>query len=178
MNSKNFSEALGEINDRYIDEAIYFKKKKRPNKWAALGATAACLATVIFAAFSLYRNNILNQVVIAPSGNIDTTVGSENNILIPEDISEIYVTHIAAGQEETYMLSGTDLEDLKKWADSLVYVSISAPSETAYDSETYNFSTEDQHLMFSYCSNKGQNDWYLIINGSWYSVTNPTRPIL
>lgn len=169
---------MGEINDRYIDEAIYFKKKKRVNKWAALGTTAACLAAIIFAVFSLYSNHILNQEVIAPSGNVNATVGSENNILIPEDISEIYVTHIAADQEETYILSGNDLEDLKKWANSLVYVSISTPSEATYDSEAYNFSTEDQYLMFSYCSNNGQNDWYLIINGSWYSVTNPTRPLL
>lgn len=147
MNAKEFLEAMGEINNSYIEEALYFTKKKRGNKWAV-------------------------------SGTSHEAIDSENNILIPEGISELYVTHIAADQEETYIISGADLEDLKKWADSLVYVPISAPSEKAYNNETYNFCTEDQYLMFSYCSYQGQNDWYLIINGNWYSVTNPTRPFL
>lgn len=178
MNAKEFLEAMGEINNSYIEEALYFTKKKRGNKWAVSGIIAACFAVVIFASFTLYRNYILNQTVIAPSGTSHEAIDSENNILIPEGISELYVTHIAAAQEETYVISGADLEDLKKWADSLVYVPISAPSEKAYNNETYNFCTEDQYLMFSYCSYQGQNDWYLIINGNWYSVTNPTRPLL
>lgn len=48
MNSKKFSEAMSELDTRYVDEALSYKKAKKP-VWIKLGAAAACLAVIIAA---------------------------------------------------------------------------------------------------------------------------------
>lgn len=45
MNVKKFSNAMSELDSKYVDEAIHYKKKKP--FWIKLGAVAACLAIVI-----------------------------------------------------------------------------------------------------------------------------------
>lgn len=47
MNSKKFSETLSELDSKYVDEALNYKKKHRSPLWMKLGMTAACLAAVI-----------------------------------------------------------------------------------------------------------------------------------
>lgn len=49
MNSKKFSEAMGELDSKYVNEAINYKKKARKPVWAKWGAIAACLCLVICA---------------------------------------------------------------------------------------------------------------------------------
>ena len=47
MNVKKFSDAMSELDTKYVDEALNYKKKaKRPN-WIKWGAIAACLAFVL-----------------------------------------------------------------------------------------------------------------------------------
>ena len=46
MNSKKFSEAMGELDSKYVDEALSYKKAKK-TVGARLGLTAACLAVVV-----------------------------------------------------------------------------------------------------------------------------------
>ena len=48
MNSKKFSESMSELDSKYVDEAIHYKKKKNKKPfWIKLGTVAACLAIVI-----------------------------------------------------------------------------------------------------------------------------------
>ncbi len=47
MNSKKFSKALGEIDDKYIGEAIIYQKKRKSKAWVKWASIAACLAIVI-----------------------------------------------------------------------------------------------------------------------------------
>lgn len=48
MNSKKFSEAMSELDNKYIDEAIHYKKKRDKKPLGIkLGAIAACVAIVI-----------------------------------------------------------------------------------------------------------------------------------
>lgn len=54
MNSKKFSEAMGELDSKYVDEAINYKKKSKKPGWAKWGAFAACLCLVI-CAFAIPR---------------------------------------------------------------------------------------------------------------------------
>lgn len=58
MNSKKFSEAMGELDSRYVEEAIHYKKKKiyRKTVWIKLGAMAACLCLVIAGGAMLTQN--------------------------------------------------------------------------------------------------------------------------
>ena len=54
MNSKKFSEAMGELDNKYVDEAINYKKKAKKPGWIKWGAMAACLCFVV-CAFAIPR---------------------------------------------------------------------------------------------------------------------------
>lgn len=57
MNTKKFSEAMNEVDSRYVGEAIaYGKKGTRRPAWIKLGAAAACLCAVISGGVLLYQN--------------------------------------------------------------------------------------------------------------------------
>lgn len=47
MNTKKFSEAMSEIDDKYVEEALNYKKKAQKNSWLKWGAMAACLCLVV-----------------------------------------------------------------------------------------------------------------------------------
>lgn len=54
MNSKKFSEAMSEIDSKYIDEAIHYKKKSgKKHSWMKWGLLAACLCLALGAAFTV-----------------------------------------------------------------------------------------------------------------------------
>mgnify|MGYP000451066381 CR=1 FL=1 len=61
MNAKKFSDAMSELDDKYIDEAINYKKKvkkfrKKTNKHSMIkwGAMAACLCILVVGASYLF----------------------------------------------------------------------------------------------------------------------------
>ncbi|WP_262395044.1 hypothetical protein [Youxingia wuxianensis] len=83
MNSKKFSEAMNEIDDKYVDEAIQYKKKK-PQKpiWIKWGAMAACLCLVIIGGVMFTQNN--NN--IAPNPDF---VQVPNPIITVSSVSEM-----------------------------------------------------------------------------------------
>ena len=53
MNTKKFSDALGNVDESYIDEAISYKSKRKNNFWLKFGSVAACLAVVLTAGITL-----------------------------------------------------------------------------------------------------------------------------
>ena len=59
MNAKKFSDAMSELDTKYVDEALNYKKKagkkKKKQNWTKWGAMAACLCLVIIGAFALPR---------------------------------------------------------------------------------------------------------------------------
>lgn len=88
MNSRKFSEAMSELGDKYIEEALHYKKKSKKSLWLKLGAIAACLAVAtaignIFVPFhdglsvSVFAcgtdEEITNAGVIMSSGTISDT---------------------------------------------------------------------------------------------------------
>ena len=54
MNSKKFSDAMSELDTKYVDEALNYKKKSKKPIWVKWGAVAACLCLVV-AAISVVR---------------------------------------------------------------------------------------------------------------------------
>lgn len=69
MNSKKFSEAMGELDSRYVDEAINYKKKAKKPMWIKWGAVAAGFCLVAAGAVVISRQNSL------PFGGIQTSDG-------------------------------------------------------------------------------------------------------
>ena len=59
MKAKKFSDAMSELDTKYVDEALNYKKKagkkKKKQNWTKWGAMAACLCLVIVGAFALPR---------------------------------------------------------------------------------------------------------------------------
>ena len=57
MNAKKFSEAMSELDSKYVDEAISYKKKAKKPVWAKWGAIAACLVLVCVVAIPFFSHN-------------------------------------------------------------------------------------------------------------------------
>ena len=47
MNAKKFSDAMSELDTKYVDEALNYKKKAKKPGWVKWGAMAACFAVII-----------------------------------------------------------------------------------------------------------------------------------
>lgn len=79
MNSKKISEAMSELDIRYVDEAIGYKKNKTYKKpvWFKLGAIAACLCLMIVGGVMFTQNNGNNvpnpEIVQIPNPLITVT---------------------------------------------------------------------------------------------------------
>lgn len=53
MNAKKFSEAMSELDSKYIEEALNYKKKAQKPVWIKWGAMAACLCLIAAAAITI-----------------------------------------------------------------------------------------------------------------------------
>ena len=56
MNSKKFSEAMSELDSKYVDEAVSYKKKAKKPIWAKWGAIAACFVAVTVLGVGLFQS--------------------------------------------------------------------------------------------------------------------------
>lgn len=95
MKANNFSNTLGELNEKYVSEAIQYKKKTGWLKW---GAMAACLCLMVMAAIPIV-NHFNNSVTdIEPS----VEYSLEEATTVP-DFGELFPTQILEG----YALDGS-----------------------------------------------------------------------
>ncbi len=99
MNTKKFSEAMGEIDDKYVEEAIRYRATKKAkglsSKWIKRGAIAACLCVALVAGV-LFKTSA-PDVVIAP-GFLTVTA------------------YAASSGEEITMQEGIELPTDYKWS--------------------------------------------------------------
>lgn len=111
MNAKKFSNALGEVNDKYMSEAIQYRAPKGKPRWMKWGTMAACLAVVLaIGIFSV--NQQRNQILLSDdSTNVTAyytdnpfifTNSSESLIFLTEE--ELFTTF------DTAIFKGTVLE--------------------------------------------------------------------
>ena len=74
MNSKNFSDAMNLLDNKYVDEAIGYKRKRKVTGWLKFGAAAACLCLVVGGALTItnlkkvppYHQGTTEQVYTLP----------------------------------------------------------------------------------------------------------------
>lgn len=57
MNGKKLLEAVGEVNDSYVEEAAGYRKSRKAPLWLRWGAVAACLCVAAVSAAVLLRVN-------------------------------------------------------------------------------------------------------------------------
>lgn len=74
MNSKNFSDAMNLLDNKYVDEAIGYQHKRKVTGWLKFGAAAACLCLVVGGALTItnlkkvppYHQGTTEQVYTLP----------------------------------------------------------------------------------------------------------------
>ena len=97
---------------------------------------------------------------------------------IADDVTKAEITHRAGGTVTEWTAEGEELDALRDWASGLKYELLDS-EENPGDrdgGEVYEVVlTEGYYPGFSYviC---GPDDCYLLIEGYWYSVTNPSDP--
>ena len=57
MNAKKFSDAMSELDSKYIDEAVNYKKKVQKPHWVKWGAMAACLCLIVAGGVMMTQNS-------------------------------------------------------------------------------------------------------------------------
>lgn len=78
MNSKKFSNSLGDIDESYINEAITYKSNKKSKPWIRWVSLAACLCIIASASFTAYKKGWFSTTVGNPTEELTTTVENPN----------------------------------------------------------------------------------------------------
>lgn len=103
MNTKNFSDAISQIDDKYIDEALNYKKNKKIT-WIKLVAVAACFAVVIFV---LSNPNLSDKQFVLSNNSYNVTVKYTNRL--PSESINVYSLYCSYTEEELFADFNTDI---------------------------------------------------------------------
>lgn len=108
MNGKKFSDAMSELDSRYVDEALNYKKKTMERSWIQWGAVAACFAAVAILGVGVLQSGLLgsktdvaalengDEIVFVKStvggslSNVDIAVNVTTRQLTEEEIAAIF----------------------------------------------------------------------------------------
>jgi len=70
MNSKKFSEAISELDSKYVDEALNYRKEAKKPGWVKWGAAAACFAVIAVLGVGVFQSGLFgNKTDIATLEN-------------------------------------------------------------------------------------------------------------
>lgn len=127
---------------------------------------------------------VLMAALISAFSLAACTQAADSDRLTPAVISD-YVTkvdiqHHRGGKSTQWAAKGEDVDNLRDWASKLEcelleYEAGQSPGD-CNGGEIYNFTlTEGDDPGFSYVIS-GPNQCYLLIEGTWYSVLNPSNP--
>ena len=101
MNSIKFSEAMSELDNRYIDEAVNYKKKAKNTVWIKWGAVAACLCfmiigTIIWQQLALTYNR--GECLNVPAPENGVTIPNMNVSLSANEAADMVAFFIYQGR--------------------------------------------------------------------------------
>lgn len=119
-------------------------------------------------------------LTLAACGTSGPNSDSDNPISIADSVTDVEITHIISGTESLWTANSDELESLKDWVSGLNYrpVSFEAGNSPGDEigGEAYSFNmTGTDHPSFSYVVNRPDR-CYLLMDGTWYSVSNPSDP--
>jgi len=80
MNEKEFSRALGEINEKYLDEAIDYRKKRNYFYLIHVAALAACLCLVLVGALEIGKKQNKREISGSVPGVSDDNSNGINSL--------------------------------------------------------------------------------------------------
>jgi len=109
MNSKIFSDAMSELDNKYVDEAINYKKKAKKAGTIKWGAMAACLAVLVVACGIFFHSNS-GMVVKVYAHGTDEEITEAGAVINTGTISD---TGEMQGHPLMFYLSGEDIETVR-----------------------------------------------------------------
>lgn len=92
MSANKFSEAMGEIDEKYVGEAFSYKKKAKKNGWVKWCAAAACICLVAVGAAMLTHNGSVEpspEPVETPNPFVTVTSASEMEEYLDFEVPEL-----------------------------------------------------------------------------------------
>ena len=161
MNSKKFSEAMSELDSKYIDEAIHYKKKSsKKHNWTKWGSLAACLCLALGAAFTVPKlmqpSDIGDIGTPQPSNPIISPIQEEphkqqtDNSVIDETMTleEAQLSEPFGGYMLSEAPSGFTVETIRRYQDETAnYLSgLWTKGEGSFDEISWRVSSYDDTM--------------------------------
>lgn len=122
MNAKKFSEAMSELDNKYVDEALNYKRKAKKFSRTKWGAVAACLCLLAAGAFALPHFIRGNTPDASPIPEVETAYGftmkGSDVLYFPISFSQrkafgiIDENETGLTAENTYEITADDLGDI------------------------------------------------------------------
>ena len=100
MNAKKFSDAMSELDTKYIDETLNYKKKEKKNGWIKWGAMAACLCLMVVAAIPIvnhFNNSVTDIEPLVEYSLEEAPSAPDFGELFPMQILEGYALNGSVG---------------------------------------------------------------------------------
>lgn len=91
MNPKKFSEAMSELDNRYIDEAVRYRKSGKKHSYIRWAASAACLAFIIAVAATI-ADRAQNQIKLSDNSSNVTARYTSKPFFVQDSSSLIFLT--------------------------------------------------------------------------------------
>ena len=102
MNAKKFSDAMSELDSKYVDEAINYKKKAQKSVWVKWGVMAACLCLIVVGGLGiswvLFNGNIGTQSTCGHT-NHDITILEDDVYFTCQNVG-VFIYHRKGGECE------------------------------------------------------------------------------
>lgn len=134
MNAKKFSEAMGELDSKYVEEAIHYKKKSKKSVWVKLGAAAVCVGLACgFAIHFISIQGDGDQV----TNHTDTVSDNQDEASYNADVAPMIYVNGVLYKGSAEQISIRDLKDelvyLGKIQSDIINLQGAAGTETLLD---------------------------------------------
>lgn len=144
MNTKKFSNALGNISESYVDEAVTYTAKKKSTPWVKWVAVAVCLCIAVMGVFPLFGNYESSFVLTAYAFGEDNSLRS---LEMEEGRSVPISTFVAGNGMEGFVFSHKNHEAEKAPLVSIISTDFSPYiMSDSYTSTTAGMVTEIEHI--------------------------------
>lgn len=176
MNSKKFTEAMNEIDSRYVSEAISYSRprlmKKSSKRIAVL--VAAVIAVLSLCGFAAYEFGAFDPWLQKPSAEpIETVRSAIEGQADKEYTTALRVEEIKVDEDETArvkaMYSGSELATARGWTDEYLekhFIVVCAKYYTEYD-HTKTFLDDGYTEQYFYLiQDTKSGEWTIIDNTS------------
>ena len=126
MNTKLFSEAMSEVNDKYYEEAENYHCPK--NRWIKFASFAACAAIVLAVSFATLWKQFPGQALPQPENNPPVITNPNEQWDNPEQVISLDLNEISAPDAviSNINLSGDDFTAIS-YEELLTYFDVSLP---------------------------------------------------